>query len=169
MSVIATVQGPIAGAPVIMLGQYNLAALGYVLEEYFLSGIATSYELAGERGDDGRWEARTAATAPFTTRVVVCRPGSAARFNGTVVLEWLNVSGGLDAPPDWYMFHRQMLREGMAWVGVSAQIVGIEGGGPLGGAGIALKQANRQRYGSLRSPRRRVRLRHFHPGRSGGG
>jgi hypothetical protein len=83
---------------------------------------------------------------------VVCRPDSAARFNGTVVLEWLNVSGGLDAPPDWYMFHRQMLREGMAWVGVSAQIVGIEGGGPLGGMGIPLKRTNPQRYNSLAHP-----------------
>jgi len=145
-------QGPIAGAPVIQVGQYNLGALGYVLEEYFLSGTATSYQLAAERGDDGRWEARTAATASFTTRVVVCRPDSATRFNGTVVLEWLNVSGGLDAPPDWYMFHRQMLREGMAWVGVSAQIVGIEGGGPLGGAGIPLKRTNPQRYNSLAHP-----------------
>jgi hypothetical protein len=135
-----------------MLGQYQLAALGYVLEEYFLSGIATSYELAAPRRDDGRWDARTAATAPFTTRVVVCRPESAARFNDTVILEWLNVSGGLDAPPDWYMFHRQMLREGMAWVGVSAQIVGIEGGGPLGGGGIPLKQANQQRYAKLAHP-----------------
>ncbi len=152
MTAKAALQGPIAGAPVIMLGQYNLAALGYLLEEYFLTGTATSYELAGTRGDDGRWEARTAATAPFTTRVVVCRPDSAARFNGTVVLEWLNVSGGLDAPPDWYMFHRQMLREGMAWVGVSAQIVGIEGGGPLGGAGIPLKRTNPQRYNSLAHP-----------------
>lgn len=145
-------QGPITGAPVIQVGQYDLGALSYVLEEYFLSGTATSYELAGERSNDGRWQARSAATAPFTTRVVVCRPDRAASFNGTVALEWLNVSGGLDAPPDWYMFHRQMLREGMAWVGVSAQIVGIEGGGPLGGAGIPLRRANPQRYAALAHP-----------------
>src|SRR5262245_31946628 len=50
------------------------------------------------------------------------------------------------------MFHRHILREGMAWVGVSAQIVGIEGGGPLGGAGIPLKQANQQRYAELAHP-----------------
>ena len=29
------------------------------------------------------------------------RPADAARFNGTVVVEWLNVSGGLDGAPDW--------------------------------------------------------------------
>src|SRR5579864_2684327 len=130
MSTNAALQGPIAGAPVLQLGQYNLGALGYVVEEFFLTGTAASYELAGERSNDGRWEARSAATAPFTTRLVACRPGNAARFNGTVVVEWLNVSGGLDAPPNWYMIHRHLLREGMAWVGVSAQIVGIKGGSP---------------------------------------
>jgi alpha/beta hydrolase family protein len=152
MSTNATLQGPIAGAPVIQLGQYNLGALGYVVEEFFLTGTAASYDLAGERSNDGRWEARSAATAPFTTRVVACRPDNPKRFNGTVVVEWFNVSGGLDAPPNWYMIHRHLLREGMAWVGVSAQIVGIEGGSPLGGAGIPLKQANRQRYAALSHP-----------------
>lgn len=144
-------QGPIAGAPVIQLGQYDLGALGYVVEEYFLGGTAASYSLTGERGNNGRWDARPAASAPFTTRLVTCRPLDAARFNGTVVVEWLNVSGGLDAPPDWYMMHRHIMREGMAWVGVSAQRVGVEGGASLG-AGIPLKQANQARYEPLSHP-----------------
>ncbi len=144
-------QGPIAGTPVIQLGQYDLGALGYVVEEYFLAGTATSYEGAGERTADGRWEVTPAATAPYTTRVVACRPSGASRFNGTVLVEWLNVSGGLDAPPDWYMTHRHILREGMAWVGVSVQKAGVEGGFSLG-AGLPLKQANKQRYDSLSHP-----------------
>ncbi|HEV3111027.1 MAG TPA: alpha/beta hydrolase domain-containing protein [Candidatus Binataceae bacterium] len=147
----AKLQGPIAGTPVIPLGQYDLGALGYVVEEYFLAGIATSYQAAGERTADGRWEVTPAATAPFTTRVVTCRPSQASRFNGTVLVEWLNVSGGLDAPPDWYMTHRHILREGMAWVGVSVQMAGVEGGFSLG-AGIPLKQANKQRYATLAHP-----------------
>ena len=147
-----TLKGPIAGQAVIQLGQYNLGALGYVLEEYFISGTASSFRLAGERGSDGRWEARPAAEALFTTRLVVGRPQDPGRFNGTVVMEWLNVSGGLDAPPDWYMMHRHLLREGMAWVGVSAQIVGIEGGNALAAPGIPLKQANPERYRSLSHP-----------------
>src|SRR5271170_423851 len=151
MSANTTLQGPLTGTASIGLGQYSLGPLGYVIEEYFCSGHATSYDLAGERGDDGRWDARPAATAPFTTRLVVCRPSNPERFNGTVVVEWLNVSGGLDAPPDWYMTHRHLLREGMAWVGVSAQIVGIEGGGPLA-AGLHLKKANPSRYKSLSHP-----------------
>ncbi|HKD66157.1 MAG TPA: alpha/beta hydrolase domain-containing protein [Candidatus Binataceae bacterium] len=144
-------QGPVAGNPVIQLGAYQLGPLGYVMEEYFLSGTAASYSQAGERGGDGKWQVKPAQTAPFTTRLVVCRPADASRFNGTVLVEWLNVSGGLDAPPDWYMMHRHILREGMAWVGVSAQIVGIEGGAALG-PGIPLKQANQQRYALLSHP-----------------
>jgi Alpha/beta hydrolase domain len=144
-------QGPIAGTAVIQLGQYDLGAPGYLLEEYFLAGTAASYDLAGERAADGRWEVKPAATAPFATRLVACRPSDASRFNGTVLVEWLNVSGGLDAPPDWYMLHRHILREGMAWVGVSAQRAGVEGGPSLA-AGLPLKQANQQRYASLSHP-----------------
>jgi hypothetical protein len=144
-------QGPITGAPVIQLGSYDLGRLGYTLEEYFLSSTAAAYKMAGERGDDGRWHAVAAGSAPFTTRIVVCRPQAAERFNGTVLVEWLNVSGGLDAPPDWYMMHRHILREGFAWVGVSAQMAGVEGGPSLG-AGIPLKQANQRRYAPLAHP-----------------
>ena len=39
----------------------------------------------------------------------------------------------------------------MAWVGVSVQIVGIEGGGPLA-AGLHLRKANPQRYQPLSHP-----------------
>ncbi len=144
-------QGPVAGTPVLQLGNYDLGRLGYTVEEYFLSGAASAYRLTSQRGDDGCWKAQPSADAPFTTRIVVCRPDSASRFNGTVVLEWLNVSGGLDAAPDWFMMHRQIMRGGMAWVGVSAQFAGVQGGPSLG-AGIPLKQANKRRYASLTHP-----------------
>jgi hypothetical protein len=68
-----------------------------------------------------------------------------------VMVEWLNVSGGLDAPPDWFMAHRHLMREGMAWAGVSAQKVGVEGGQALG-PGVPLKQANPRRYAPLTHP-----------------
>src|SRR5205823_3716775 len=65
------------------------------------------------------------------TRILVERPTSPSRFNGTVVVEWLNVSGGLDAAPDLIGAHTRMMREGMVWVGVSAQFAGVEGGPSL--------------------------------------
>ena len=46
------------------------------------------------RGADGA--VAPAELADYRTRILVYRPADAARFNGTVVVEWLNVSGGLD-------------------------------------------------------------------------
>ena len=68
------------------------------------------------------------ATAPYTTRVVVRRPINPNKFNGTVVVEWLNVTGLADAGPDWTLTHNELIRDGFAWVGVSAQQVGVERG-----------------------------------------
>ena len=42
-----------------------------------------------------------------------------------MVVEWLNVSGQVDANPDWTMTHNELIRDGFAWVGVSAQAVGL--------------------------------------------
>ncbi len=41
-------------------------------------------------------------------------------------MEWLNVSGGADAGPDWMLGHNELVREGFVWVGVSAQRVGVD-------------------------------------------
>ncbi len=143
---------PAAGSPFIGLGAFNLGALGYVVEEYFISGTATSFKLTGEPTSDGAWTAQPASTAPYATRIVVVRPKEPKQFNGTVAVEWLNVTGGLDAGPDWTYSHREMLRSGMAYVGVSAQKVGVEGGQSLGGGGMPLKRVNPARYGTLVHP-----------------
>jgi hypothetical protein len=143
---------PAAGSPFFSVGAFDLKALGYVEEEYLISGTATSYKLTAEPTADGAWTARPAETAPYATRVVVVRPIDPKAFKGTVAVEWLNVTGGLDAGPDWTYSHREMLRDGMAYVGVSAQKVGVEGGGSLGGAGMPLKKANPARYGTLVHP-----------------
>ena len=37
----------------------------------------------------------------------------AVDFDGTVVVEWLNVTGGIDAPAAWLNAHDEMIREGM--------------------------------------------------------
>ena len=144
------VTGP--GSPFFGVGAFDLKALGYVEEEYIVSGTATSYRLSGEPTADGAWSAQPAGAAPYATRIVVLRPADPKAFSGTVAVEWLNVTGGLDAGPDWTYSHRQMLRSGMAYVGVSAQKVGVEGGASLGGAGMPLKKANPGRYGTLVHP-----------------
>jgi hypothetical protein len=77
-----------------------------------------------------------------------------------VFVEWLNVSGGLDADADYISLAEEIVREGHIWVGVSAQIIGVEGGSVLipvgavgdGLAGKGLKAIDPARYGSLSHP-----------------
>src|SRR4051812_3170390 len=68
----------------------QLAARGYVQNEYFLTGTATAYGMAAPFGTDGRWSATPTTKAFFRTRLLVRRPVDASRFNGTVLVEWLN-------------------------------------------------------------------------------
>jgi hypothetical protein len=136
-------------APDIMR-DYNLATLGYEETEFSLEGRAVSYELQGERGVDGRWEVQPGPEAPFRTRFVARRPIDPARFSGTAVVEWHNVSAGIDAAPDWGFFHRHLAAQGHAWVGVSAQKVGIDGGGFVEGIHLILLAP--ERYSELEHP-----------------
>jgi hypothetical protein len=125
------------GNPNLLLGAYDLATLGYGAEEFVVSGTASSYA-SDEQAD-------------YTTRIVVCRPTDAAS-NGTVIVEWLNVSGGIDAPAVWLMAHREIARAGHAYVAVSAQQVGVEGGDNLMGFDMSLKAQDPERYSQLSHP-----------------
>ncbi len=148
----AQLTGPVVGATAIpRLYKYDLAAQGYVAEEFFLSGSATSYALDNGAGTKSERRIHEAIQAPFVTRLVVIRPTDPGRFNGTAVVEWLNVSGGTDAAPEWLYLHRHIMRQGMAWIGVSAQWVGVEGT-TEGIFGVGIKTADPERYGSLLHP-----------------
>ena len=141
------------GKPTLMLGAFDLAALGYQTDEFFFSGTASSYRLAGPPSADGQWQASPLDQAPFTTRFVVIRPSDPAKFNGTLLVEWLNVTAGQDTPADWMVAHREMLRRGYAYVAVSAQKVGVEGGvAAMGQPGAPLKKVNPERYAALSHP-----------------
>jgi alpha/beta hydrolase family protein len=146
-----TCSGPQPGEPVTTLGELDLAQVGYVTQEWFLSGTANSWRSVGELGDHGRWEVAVSTHAPYKTRLLVCRPSDPTKFNGTVVAEWLNVSGGGDGSPGWFYLHRHLMREGAAWVGVSAQKAGIDGGGLLD-SGQHLKNVAPERYQTLTHP-----------------
>jgi hypothetical protein len=135
----------------------DLAAHDYIQEEYFASGTATSYQAETPLDSSGHWSVRPRTTAPFSTRVVVHRPSSPARFNGTVLVEWFNVTGGLEANPDWAYLNPAIVRDGYAYVGVSAQALGIHGGpgildSPAMPSSGGLTAAQPDRYGSLRHP-----------------
>jgi len=132
-------------------GAYDLGSLGYVEEEFLLSGEASSYQFTGERTSSGHWSASADETAPYASRILVRRPADGTPFSGTVMVEWLNVSGGLDAPPIWMMTHTHLIRRRHAWVGVSAQRAGLEGGGMVDN-GMHLKAAFPDRYAALTHP-----------------
>jgi hypothetical protein len=140
------------GTATVLPPTFDLAAVGYTESEFFISGTASAYASAEPLASDGRWTVTPEAPKPYTTRIVVRRPVDPARFDGTVVVEWLNVSGGLDTSPDWSFIHTELIRSGSIWVGVSAQKVGIDGGGNSLGAKLALKTADPARYGSLLHP-----------------
>jgi hypothetical protein len=140
-----TVTGPVTGgngAPTVLPTSFDLASVGYQESEYFISGTAESFTSGVGLTSDGKWAVAPGATAPYTTRIVVRRPIDPERFNGTVIVEWLNVSGGVDADPDWTMTHNKLIQSGFAWVGVSAQVVGVN----------ATKSADPIRYGPLSHP-----------------
>jgi hypothetical protein len=132
----------------------DLAAHGYVEEEFFLDGTATTYAPAPGTalGSDGGWELVPDDALPFRTRILVRRPTSASRFNGTVLVEWLNVTGGFDIDAVWARIQTEALREGYAWVGVSAQRASVNGPPVLEGISDPLTTWDPERYGTLSIP-----------------
>ena len=137
----------------------RLDEAGYVEHEYVAAGTAISYAPTAPLTGDGRWSFAPDGSAPYRTRVLVRYPADPAQFSGTVVVEWLNVSGGVDANPDYASLEEELLRQGHAWVGVSAQLIGVEGGpvlvaapGAEALAGKGLKVIDPARYDSLTHP-----------------
>lgn len=148
---VATVTAPPeAGDLFVQALSFDLAEVGYRSEEFFVGGSASSFVTTTEATGDGLWEIEPLDSADYLTRIVVHRPVNAAEFSGTVIVEWLNVSGGLDAGPGYVAGHTEIHRAGHVWVGVSAQVVGIEG--QPGGFPFYLKAVNPERYGELLHP-----------------
>jgi hypothetical protein len=116
----------------------DLASQGYVEEEYFFEGTANRYAIS------------PLATAvvldgghPYRTRMIVRRPTSADRFNGTVLMEWQNNALNYDIDGLWTFGHAHILRRGYAWVGVSAFRAGVHA------PAVGLKAWSPSRYRTL--------------------
>ena len=101
---------------------------------------------------DGRWPVQATGARDFATRLLVRRPADTARFDGTVVLEWLNVSGGIDLDPVWAQSYTEIIRAGNVWIGVSAQRVGVNAPPLMPGFSEPLELWDPERYGSLAVP-----------------
>lgn len=116
----------------------DLEKLGYVEEEFFFSGSANRYNIqpmATATYRDGPY--------PYRTRMVVRRPVSPARFNGTVVMEWQNGATAHDLDAVWLEGWPHYVRRGYAWIGVSASHPSVHQ------AGTGLKAWGPSRYAGL--------------------
>ncbi|WP_370238560.1 alpha/beta hydrolase domain-containing protein [Nocardioides sp.] len=89
---------------------HELEPFGYTEQEWFVSGTA--------RAADG-------STAPYTTRVIVTRPQKRKDFNGSVMLDWVNVTAQFENAVDSLEGREELLRSGWAFVHVSAQAAGV--------------------------------------------
>jgi hypothetical protein len=138
-----TVTGPIATSAipgdssrnyVFFATNHPMAVYNYVEEEFFIEGTANQY-------DTPNLATATIVSSghPYKTRIVVRRPADASKFNGIVLVEWYNVTNGFDAENAWFFLWEHVVRSGYAWVGVSAQRVGVE----------RLKTWNPARYGTF--------------------
>ena len=155
------VSGPVTGPGTIFSASItDLSSFGYVEEEFFLEGKARRYDLkinsdnAKSIGNyypgsffyhlEGVPGIATSIDSlhHYKTRIIVRRPAVSEKFNGTVVVEWLNVSSMFDVDGDWFLLGDYLMRSGYAWVGVSVQRAGIQ-------SSNGLRKWNSARYGSL--------------------
>jgi hypothetical protein len=112
----------------------DLSKVGYIEEEYLVSGTANVYSWPAP----GPAVVRT-PNAPYTTRMLVRRPANSAQFSGNVIVEILNPSNAFDLNIGWAMMNRQIVANGDVWVGVTGKPISID----------ALKNFDPIRYGSL--------------------
>lgn len=147
---IPTVTGPIPvtadSRPFNPSGGTNFESLGYVEEEYFISGKANEYELVAP--DDTSSFAVKVRTPdlPYTTRLLIRRPADPNKFSGNVIVEFLNPTAGFDWAFGWQCFNKHIMHNGDAWVGITARGVTMR----------ALKKFDPARYESLSFERQRA-------------
>jgi hypothetical protein len=136
---------PITGPGSPNLVGIDVTQVGYRQSEFFLYGLADAYRPVAPLTSDGKWQVERDpdnSGVGFQTRMVVHRPANPARFNGTVVIEWMNVTAGADLPNEWTSAHNELVRAGAVWIGLSAQVVGVNN----------LKTCCSARYSQLNHP-----------------
>lgn len=112
---------------------FDLAAAGYVEEEYFISGTANVYDWQTDR------TLKTLASGPYTTRILVRHPRAASAFSGAVWVEPMYTPRRWDWPMMWGYLRDGLIARGDVWVGVT-----------MPGANLAgLKRFNAERYAPL--------------------
>ena len=98
----------------------DMAPDNYVEEEYLVSGSANIYQYTDDAGQSPAVSVMT-PDEPYTTRILVRRPTSPGRFNGTVYVDVLNATAGWDGDAIFQATHEYMIREGAAYIGVTTK------------------------------------------------
>ena len=110
---------------------------GWVEQEFFLDGTARTYPAD---------IADAPETATYRTRIMIRRPVDPKDFNGTVIVDWNNVTIPHDRDVAWAPIYPTVLARGYAYMSVGAQRLGIEV------SPLAVKNYDPVRYGSLKHP-----------------
>lgn len=130
------------GTTMISSAPFDVGEYGYEELEYFVSGEAHQYlddgEVFGHRRETTYPAVQGPIAGDYTTRVVVRKP-PVDRFNGTLVVEWTNVTAGQDGEFLFAEAYETLLRDGYAVAVVSVQSIGVEN----------LKTTRPERYGDL--------------------
>jgi hypothetical protein len=159
------VEGPVTGGKQgrpFATSAVDLKPYGYSESEYFVSGQAHPFAPAPGTtlGVDGRWTVTAGAAVPYKTRILVRKP-PAAKFNGTVIVEFMQEYYGTERDTNYRWNAETILRQGFGWVGVSLHHEGINSAKPpqtitMGGQtvtlGTTLARWDPERYGSLNVP-----------------
>lgn len=82
----------------------------YSENEYFFGGLAS--------------DLTTGAQALYDSDMIVRLPTDPKKFNGTVIVEWLNVTGQSDYETLWPPAAKYLMQHGYGYVGVAAQLAG---------------------------------------------
>lgn len=135
---VPTVEGPVTGG--VRTGEPMAAIVadldnyGYIEEEYFVSGTARALT-----SDDNE-------TADYKTRILVYRPVDRDEFNGTLAVNWPNVTEQTDVPFSFANKFDYAMREGYALAITSVQKQGTDG------SPLALRSWDPERYTDISHP-----------------
>lgn len=109
--------------------------IGYIEDEYFMSGLANVYTETGVAHD----VKELIKNVPYTTRILIRRPKDIKKFSGNVVVEILNASAMMDIDRIWVNTWKYMTRNGDIYVGITSK----------GHVVDTLKRFDKERYAEI--------------------
>jgi len=117
---------------------FDLAAHGYVEEEFIISGYSNVYEYH----DVGLYPKIRCENGRYTTRILVRRPADPLKQSDFAVLEIFNYAGAERAFACWGFCDEYLVSRGDVWVGITIKQNAIDG----------LKRFDPERYKDLGFP-----------------